>query len=108
MNILLINDSPIVNNMIQVCLQDNNSITTTSNSDIDIPSDTDLIIFDVHLNSDNIINSRIPCLMLGTEDELSLKLFIGQRISQNGTNATYINKPFNCEQLNAKVSLLIS
>jgi len=103
MNILLINESPIVNNIIQNCLEGDN-ITTTSNGNIDIPSNTDLIIFNIQLHTDNILNSKIPSIILcsGGDEIHRLELL------QMATNKMqYIVKPFTCEQLNGKVSMVV-
>ena len=104
MNILLINESPIVNNIIQNCL-DGNNITTTSNGNIDIPSDTDLIIFNIQLVTKNILNSRIPSVILSAALDETRRL----ELLQNATNKMqYVVKPFNCEQLNGKISMVVN
>ena len=104
MNILLINDSPTINNIIQKCLEGNN-ITTTSNGNIDIPSNTDLIIFNIQLHTDNILNSRIPSIMLSSGGDEIHRL----ELLQMATNKMqYVVKPFTCEDLNGKVSMVIN
>jgi response regulator RpfG family c-di-GMP phosphodiesterase len=102
MNILLINDSPIVNNIIQNCLDGN--ITTTSNGNIDIPSNTNLIIFNIELHTDNIINSKIPSIMLctGSDDSKRIELLM-----KDTNKIQYVVKPFTCEELNGKVSMVV-
>ena len=106
MNILLINSSAPVNQIIQTCLSGNN-ITITTNGNIDIPSETDLIIFDIQLMTNNIINSKIPCIILGSEQDEMLRIYIEKTIAGGDTEVTYINRPFTCEDLNGKVSLVI-
>jgi len=104
MNILLINESPTINNIIQNCL-DGNNITTTSNGNIDIPSDTDLIIFNIQLVTKNILNSRIPSVILSAALDETRRL----ELLQNATNKMqYVVKPFNCEQLNGKISMVVN
>lgn len=102
MNILLINESPTINNIIQNCLH-GNSITTTSNGNIDIPSNTDLIIFNIQLVTKNILNSRIPSIILSSGGDEIRRL----ELLQMSTNKMqYVVKPFNCEELNGKVSMV--
>jgi len=104
MNILLINESPTINNIIQNCL-DGNNITTTSNGNIDIPSDTDLIIFNIQLVTKNILNSRIPSVILSAALDETRRL----ELLQNATSKMqYVVKPFNCEQLNGKISMVVN
>ena len=82
MNILLINESPTINNIIQNCL-DGDNITTTSNGNIDIPSDTDLIIFNIQLVTKNILNSRIPSVILSAALDGTHRLELLQKATSN-------------------------
>jgi hypothetical protein len=100
MNVLLISSSQVMNVLIHRILKDDN-ITQTTNGNINIPSDTDLILVEESLMTDNFINSPKPGVVITTDPTDGLI----NRISDH--NKTYVVKPFNGEQLNSRIQQVI-
>ena len=96
MNVLLISSSQVTNILIHRILKDDN-ITQTTNGNINIPSDVDLILVDEYLMTDNFINSPKPGIVITTNPTPSLI----EKIA--GHNKNYVIKPFNGEQLETSI-----
>lgn len=100
MNVLLISSSQVMNVLIHRILKDDN-ITQTTNGNINIPSDTDLILVEESLITDNFINSPKPGVVITIQPT-------GELIEKiTGHNKTYVVKPFNGEQLNTRIQQVL-
>jgi hypothetical protein len=100
MNVLLISSSQVMNVLIHRILKDDN-ITQTTNGNINIPSDTDLILVEESLMTDNFINSPKPGVVITINPTRGLI----EKIT--GHNKTYVVKPFNGEQLKTRIQQVI-
>lgn len=96
MNVLLISSSQVMNVLIHRILNDDN-ITQTTNGNINISSDIDLILVEESLMTDNFINSSKPGVVITTNPTGGLieKITGGDKI--------YVVKPFNGEQLKTRI-----
>jgi len=104
MKILLIEYSPVITNMITNILTEDNIVKTT-NGNIDIPSNTDLIIFDLQLITENILNSKIPSILLCTGQDEIRRIYALEKAT---AKMNYVVKPFTGEQLKDKINSLFN
>jgi len=100
MNVLLISSSHVMNNLIHNILIGDN-ITTTTNGNIDIPKDTDVILIEENLITDNFLNTPYPGIIITAIMSSDLMKKIMEY------NKLYIVKPFNGEHLKERIQQVI-